>query len=260
MALFTLHTRYGEQLQLDEAPAMPILKGNDCHIWIASQGKNFSTLRQYAGILSTLELNKAHRFRKTNDQELYLAAHILLRLVISNYTGIKPDKLIFSDVPGKKPALGFDMPSLEFNLSHAEGCVAIAVCQKSQVGIDIEKGRPLLEWQSIAKHYFSLAEQTALQNATPDTVTRLFYTFWTRKEAWLKAVGLGLIDELPQIDTSATTSVFSLEDIRLIHDIAHTWHLSTFLLEPDYCISLALPENVNSISTFKGNSDTIHLR
>jgi 4'-phosphopantetheinyl transferase len=206
-------------------------------------------------MLSERELNKALRFHRDKDRSLYVAAHSMLRLILSGYTGLQPEKIILTEEPGRKPVLSDGMPSISFNLSHTEGCIAIAISRSKHIGIDVEKKQAFVEWQSIAHYYFSPAEQKALQHTPADVA--LFYTFWTRKEAFLKATGLGLIDDLPHIDTSSLTNNFRLEDNRLENDIPTTMHINTYPVAPDFCLSLAVPESINRISAYYWNlSDT----
>lgn len=248
MPSFTLLCKQYPLLYMAEPPEELLLSQEECHIWIGKLGQENSAFGNDHAMLSEGELNKALRFHRAKDRSLYVAAHTMLRLILSGYTGLRPDKIILTAEPGRKPVLADGMPSIAFTLSHTEGCIAIAVSRSKHIGIDIEEKQAFVEWQSIAHHYFSPAEQKALQHS-PDDVA-LFYTFWTRKEAFLKAIGLGLVDDLPGIDTSNLKGTFRLEDNRLEKDTAGIWHINTYPLEPDFCLSLAFPESVNRISAY----------
>ena len=93
---------------------------------------------------------------------------------------------------------GFGKPSvvepagLRFNLSHSQSLALIAVDDDADVGIDVELLRPMNDAEALAGSYFTPAERQALEALAPEARDRAFLTCWTRKEACLKATGLGL--------------------------------------------------------------------
>ena len=253
MPLFTLHCKQSPPLYMSDIPKELFVSSEECHIWIRKVDQSFRVVEKDYGILSEQELNKALSFHRDQDRSLYVAAHTMLRRILSSYTGLGPEKIMLIEEPGRKPVLAEGMPSIAFNLSHTEGCIAMAISRNKYIGIDIERKQAFAEWQSMAHQYFSPAEQKALQHAPEDAITDLFYTFWTRKEAFLKALGLGLVDNLLCIDTSNPTNIFCLEDNRLENGTPGTMLINTYPIAPDFCLSLAFPERVNHISAYHWN-------
>ncbi len=89
-----------------------------------------------------------------------------------------------------KPVLPADCP--HFNLSHSDDLALLAVSASGPVGIDLEQIRPDLEWMPLARRYFHLDEWQALTGLPPNQQREAFFAVWVRKEAWLKALGVGL--------------------------------------------------------------------
>ncbi|MEJ8813621.1 4'-phosphopantetheinyl transferase superfamily protein [Variovorax ureilyticus] len=142
--------------------------------------------------LSRDERERAARFVFARDRERFVAAHVALRQVLAAYSGVTASLLQF--LPGKagKPALARPA-GLQFNLSHSQSVALIAIADgNAEVGVDVEVLRPMPDAEAMAAAYFTDAEQRALAAVGPELRDRAFFTCWTRKEACLKAVGLGL--------------------------------------------------------------------
>lgn len=132
------------------------------------------------------QMIEPHRSRK-------VLARAALRIVVSRYLGLTPDAVHFGDGPYGKPALARDMPAsaLEFNLSTSGGCCLVAVSRNGPVGIDIEAVAPIPHADRLARRFFSAPESVAQQAGDAGDV-RTFLRFWTAKEAYVKALGVGL--------------------------------------------------------------------
>ena len=148
---------------------------------------------------------RAARFRFERDRVRFIAARGALRSILARYMGCAPAALAFSYSAYGKPALAemnCAQPALSFNLSHSGDWAMCAVAQDRRVGIDIELLRPELATQSIAEHFFSAAEVTALRSLSPAEQIPAFFRCWTRKEAFVKARGEGLSLPLDRFDVS----------------------------------------------------------
>ncbi|BAI60306.1 phosphopantetheinyl transferase [Methanocella paludicola SANAE] len=137
------------------------------------------------------EMDTFRRFRRETDAGRYLAAHEALRHILASYLGIEPDAIRYVRGPHGKPYLepAIHGGRLRFNLSHSGGIAAIAVTDGLDVGVDVEQVRDM-EFEELASCAFSRDEQAALGNNNIDS--GVFFRLWTRKEAYLKATGLGL--------------------------------------------------------------------
>jgi 4'-phosphopantetheinyl transferase len=146
--------------------------------------------------LSTDESTRADRFAHRKDQELYTAAHFLLRQVLSAHGARAPDDWRFAVGDHGKPYLIDNGDDLRFNLTHTTGLVAVAVAKGVELGIDAEwldRRSPNL---NIADHRFSPDEIAWLRSLAADAQQDGFLRLWTAKEAFLKSTGKGLTQAL----------------------------------------------------------------
>ena len=149
--------------------------------------------------LSIEELARASRFVFPRDRSRYIAAHAALRQLLTQHlANVSRDAMEpLTLVVGRhgKPALA--APSrLHFNLSHSREVGVVAISEDAELGVDIEQIRPMNDASAMAASYFTAAEQAALVACGTDfgdtARDRAFFICWTRKEACLKALGIGL--------------------------------------------------------------------
>jgi 4'-phosphopantetheinyl transferase len=146
---------------------------------------------QAVASLSEAEWERARRFVFKRDRNRFIAAHAALRETLSAQCGIPASMLEFALGAFGKPSL-VEPCAPRFNLSHSESLGLIAVCNDAEVGADIELLRPMPDAEALAETYFTPAEQRALAALAPEARDRAFLCCWTRKEACLKATGMGL--------------------------------------------------------------------
>lgn len=142
--------------------------------------------------LSPDEIARARRFVFEKDRHHFMAARAALRQLLARHLGRTPASLQFTSGPFGKPALA-DLPGLHFNLSHSGTTGVLALSERLATGIDVEVLRPMSDAVALADAYFAPAERSVIA-AIDDTAVRdaAFLRCWTRKEASLKAVGIGL--------------------------------------------------------------------
>ena len=181
---------------------MPILSPAEVHIWTARLPS--APPEEIATTLSPEECARACRFQRTADRFRYVFAHAVLRDVLSRYMDCPPADIRFAENPFGKPFLdetnGARVP--EFNLSHAGGLVLVGVCESRRVGIDVEEIRPMDDLSSIAESHYTPQECAFIFGQVPDNQTRAFFRCWTRKEAYVKALGKGLSIPLNSFETN----------------------------------------------------------
>jgi len=154
------------------------------------------------GWLDAAERARAARFHASSLADRWRVAHIALRGVLADMVGMEPAALRFADDAQGKPAL--HPPSrLRFNLSHAADVALIAVHEGGEVGVDVEQIRPVSEMGGIAASHFSREEQAALWAASAEARLETFYRIWTRKEAFVKATGVGIGPALARFAVTA---------------------------------------------------------
>ena len=187
-------------------PGQP-LTGGDVHVWLASLDQPAARVQLLAATLSADEQERAARFHFEKDRARYIAGRGLLRIILASYTNIEPPDLQFSYGPYGKPALAAaqNAAMLQFNLAHAQGLVLYALIRERAIGIDIEQVRPIADLEQLAGRFFSRRENAVLGSLAPDEKQETFFSYWVRKEACLKAVGIGLAGvPLDRIDVSSS--------------------------------------------------------
>jgi 4'-phosphopantetheinyl transferase len=170
------------------------------HVW---NGRTHDLIRMNGAFersLDEIERARAARFQRPEHHRRYVLAHGLQRFVLASYLGIEPHAVRYRFGPHGKPFI--DHPAdLSCSLSYSGDRFVIAV-GRSQLGVDIEAWAPFAHEDVIAAA-FSAAEQTQLAALGPHERRAAFFDLWTRKEAYLKATGVGIGDGLQHVDVSA---------------------------------------------------------
>lgn len=141
--------------------------------------------------LSTEEQARAARFRAARDRDRYLRSHAAMRQLLARHTGSAAQALVYVTGPFGKPRLA-GAPACHFNLAHSEDMAVIAVSDAGEVGVDVEVLREVPDASALAELHFTPAERAEYALAPAGQGHRAFLRGWTRKEACLKAAGLGL--------------------------------------------------------------------
>lgn len=165
-------------------------------IWIVRLQASDGQIKQLAALLSPDEKARRDRFVGKHLQDAFTISRGALRIVLGRALSLKPNALQFSYGRYGKPRLEHSS-SLHFNSSHTRELVACAVTEGCEIGIDIEKIESLPDAEAIAQSYFcpeELADLHTLQSKEEQQAA--FYRCWTRKEAYLKAIGTGLSTDL----------------------------------------------------------------
>ncbi len=205
------------------------LKPGSVHVWVVDLASAPST----PGVLSPSELARAARFRFAQDRRRFIASHATLRQILAAYTGVLPASLEFITLPHGKPALVSG--GLQFNLSHSGDLALVALAAGCEVGVDIERLRAQVEMEAIARRFFSPSETEALLAYPEPERAPAFFRCWTRKEAYVKALGGGLT-------ISLSSFVVSLEPARakLLSGVEAPWTLHSIDVHPAYSAALAV--------------------
>lgn len=181
------------RLAFDERLAS-LIAGDELHIWIACDEDNLdpTLLAEYNGVLSMDEREKMGRFKLPQDRRRYLVAHALLRYALSAYRPtVLPARWRFKSGPYGKPLVDVPCTDLCFSLSHTSGLVAVAITSGCDLGLDVESPRSDIDLD-IATSFFSRQESAALFALPEGERVNRFFDLWTLKEAYVKAIGVGL--------------------------------------------------------------------
>jgi phosphopantetheine--protein transferase-like protein len=182
--------------------------------------------------LTPSELDRASRFRHEGDRSTYLGVHTLLRIALARRTGVQPQHLRFGAGSFGKPVLE-PGTGAHFSVSYRRGWGAIALAE-APVGVDIETMSADEDAVEIARRSFHPDEAAHLRELGDDAFRGTFLELWTRKEALIKAAGLG-VDYMPA--TSALKS-----HARLMDDSGtdRTYGIHQFQSTADFALALAI--------------------
>jgi 4'-phosphopantetheinyl transferase len=173
--------------------------------------------------LSMEECARAARYRLDRDKRRYAASRIFLRQVLSAYAGVPAVSLPLGVTRDGKPTCD----GLAFNLSHSEDCAVIAIAPGGRVGVDVEAVRPIAEIEGIAASF--PAEGAKLAALPAARRLDAFFACWTAKEAFLKAVGTGLLDDLSSFEVSIDPDAPArLMSAASRHGPVATWRMRRF--------------------------------
>lgn len=184
-------------------PADLALSSNDVHVWRVSLDQPASRVQHLAQILSADERTRAERFYFEHDRKHFIVGRGLLRTLLGRYLGIEPGQLQFCYGSRGKPALAETFGGGTcFNLSHSQGLALYAFTCNRQIGIDLEYIRPMAGAEQIVERFFSAREHSMFCSLPQSQKQKAFFQCWTRKEAYIKAIGDGLAKSLDQIEVS----------------------------------------------------------
>jgi 4'-phosphopantetheinyl transferase len=207
-------------------------------IWQFPLDSGPEQLRLLDESLSADERGRAARFVTSDLTRSFITARGALRRILARYVQEAPAALGFSQNKYGKPFLSRPEASgIEFNLSHSGTVGMVAVSRGVPCGIDVERLREGTDWRAIARREFTPREQ-ALLDAAPDP-RYLFFTIWTRKEAVMKGIGIGLSMGPRNIDVSDITS-----GIRA--GAASEWIVRDIIV-PDYAAACAFGEGISRL-------------
>jgi len=186
---------------------LPLLKNNQINVFVGYTIPHLDKQLhdRFLDYLSVSELKKHKSFHFKKDKDLYLQAHTMVRLVLSEYLSCTPDSLEFTVNTYGKPALKYYDIDLSFNLSHAKTAVALAVSNNNQLdlGIDIECSVDRGQVTDLASSFFSPDETALILKQSEKIQTEVFFKLWTLKESYIKAIGKGLSIDLGSFSFSS---------------------------------------------------------
>lgn len=171
------------------------LSAREIHIWQASLQASPQFFLFLQSLLSPDEIQKASHFYFQKDRTQWTIARGILRVLLSLYEQTEPQLIRFAYNDYGKPHLlseRQEASSLQFNLSHSHDLALYAFARERQLGIDLEYMRSNVEYDALVNATFSSLEQELFSALPVEQKQQAFFCGWTRKEAYVKACGLGL--------------------------------------------------------------------
>jgi len=237
------------------------LATNEIHLWSVDPKRiqQPELLRAYSHLLSPEETTKQQRFHFEKDRHSALVTRAFVRDLLSRYADVQPADWTFVKGEKDKPEIVEPPIPLRFNISHTDNLIICAVMLNDDIGCDVENTQRTSDVMSIAKYSFSESEVNDLAMQPKTQQTSRFFDYWTLKESYIKAWGLGL--SIPLKDFSFTLpenqqqgNVRCIEDIKLSFaahriDDANVWRSWLFYPNNTHRVALSVRAVNNNQTT-----------
>jgi 4'-phosphopantetheinyl transferase len=224
---------------------------DEIQVWQANIADAEPFARQLIATLSAQERARGARFIQPEHQQQFLLAHAILRDVLSRHLDRLPEAIRYKKTSHGKPYI--DDAALQFNLSHSQDCVVVAVSREHELGVDVENTQREVDCDALVKRFFSAEENDEyLSYSTPEARRLAFYRGWTRKEAYVKAIGLGLSYPLSNFSVSLLPDERrALYNVEGDASVADKWTVISMDLGGNYLSSLAVAASVVNLKTYQ---------
>jgi 4'-phosphopantetheinyl transferase len=197
--------------------------------------------------LSSEERRRAEQYRHPRDSRRFVVRRGKLRELLASRLGCRAQDVFISDGQFGKPFI--EGGAVHFNVSHSNGTALYAFAQDSEIGCDLEWLGSELATRNSADMVLSPPERAVWERAEKQSRTEVFLRFWTCKEAWLKACGIGLEPALQEITVSHGNDPCF---VALPNDDPSAWSLVCFHPAPGYTAAVAVPGQVSEIRLWNG--------
>jgi len=225
------------------------LDDREVQLWVVRLEASDSTFARAFSWLSPDEIERADRFHFDKHRKAFVLGRAALRALIGGYLRFPPEEASFNYGPKGKPALSRPPAPLFFNMSNSGDLAAYAFTFDCEIGVDVEHRRRLLEIESIAQRFFASEEVAELMGLSEAERPDGFFNCWTRKEAYIKAVGEGLSVPLDSFRVTLQPGVPArMVDLHGSTAAAEHWTLHAFTPEPEYAGAIAYRDQPRPIT------------
>lgn len=181
---------------------VPSLTGQCVHVFFSPLDVTEDVVRLCRAVLNGEEENRAAKYRFDADRQNFIVSRGVLRHFLGAYTGLGPGDIVFGVGNKGKPYLLNNPKHISFNISHTKNAGLWAFAVGREIGVDIESPYRHVDVEQLAKRFLSEREWQDLQHFEGDAKRLAFLRCWTRKEAFVKALGDGLAHSLKTFDVS----------------------------------------------------------
>lgn len=216
------------------------LSPGEIHVWSVRLDPPAERVEALGRSLSSDEWDRANRFRFDKHRRQYVVGRGVLRSLLATYQGTRPELVRFTYGPRGKPFLA-SQEDLFFNLSNSDEMALVGFVLGREIGVDIEYLKPMPDCEQISERFFSESEREVLRRMPAEVKEETFFNCWTRKEAYLKAVGEGLAAPLDSFDvTLAPGEPPRMLTLKGDAAAASRWLFEHLRPAPDYIGAVAL--------------------
>lgn len=216
-----------------------LLEQGELHIWFALVDRlEPASKSKYLSLLTDDERHRHDRYYFDRHREEFLTTRALERFVLSSYLSVSPHDLRFERTAEGKPQLAFPRSDVWFNLSNTRGLVACIIGKVPQLGIDVENVTSRVTNLDVARRFFAPAEVEELESNAAERQAWRFFEYWTLKESYLKARGLGLSYPLDAFFFSIAERSADIRFIPGADDSAQGWQFFHFRPTADHQLAV----------------------
>ncbi len=212
-------------------------------VWFLKVDMPPKKIKELKILLSPDEIASADRFHFIRDSQRYIAQHGVLRMLLAGYVGCSPrDVDIRLGIDGKPYLTGQDNDGvIHFSASRSDVFVVFAFNRIGETGVDIERIRPIPDMLEIVARHFTIREEEEINSCPESERLSLFYKFWTRKEAVLKAHGDGLLRPLDSVCVASNVKAGDPWKVKVSKYLAEKDFLVTDVEGPtDFAVAVAV--------------------
>jgi 4'-phosphopantetheinyl transferase len=220
-----------------------VIPAGEAHLYTVrlSEASDPALLAAYRDLLSPEEQARGDRYLFERNRHEHVVAHALKRLCLSRYAPVAPRAWRFAIGERGKPEIEAPPSPLRFNLSHTDGLVACLVARDADVGVDVETVARGTDMAGVASRFFAEPEVEALLALPAQAHKRRFFEYWTLKEAYIKARGLGLAIPLGDFwFTLAPPAQPVIGFAPALEDRPDRWRFFQGFLEPSFQLAAAV--------------------
>lgn len=217
------------------------LTSDEIHLWLATYDDigDERLHAAYRELLSDAEKKQEPRFYFARDRRRYLVTRAMVRTVLSRYEAVDPRAWVFTENAYGRPEIANEQVRLSFNISHTHSMIVLGITRERALGVDVENVRERQVSIDIADHYFAPQEVAVLNTVPAEQQQFRFFEYWTFKEAYIKARGMGLSLPLDKFS-------FHYPDERAVGisidpalaDDAARWQFWQFRPSPEYLVAI----------------------
>ncbi len=235
-------------MDLSTRPSYSLHKG-ETHLWYATLASLAHRTTNYRTLLDGEEQARSARFLHEHARGRFVLGHGLLRSLLGQYLGAPPAALVLHRGEFGKPFL--EGHPVHFNLSDTKDAVLVAIAGRP-IGADIETMNRHTDHLRVADHYFTGAEVESIRKA--GNGKRRFLELWTRKEAVLKACGVGLMDDLHSLEVGNPTNTMAISHPDFVRLAAPAYHVGTFPAGTEHLVSVAGADAFKELKLFNAST------
>jgi len=231
------------------------ISNNEVHLWyVHDQAIAIDSLPANSyNILSVKERVQQQKFRLAKHRHQYFITRLVLRNVLSKYiTSIKADAWVFTNNQYGKPRItnAIAAASLDFNISHTDNMIVIAIVCNTTVGVDVERINRQAEILQLAERVFTTDEIAKLRITPLAAQRECFFKLWTLKESYIKARGMGMHIPLQQFGFDIIDNNISIKFLTDIIDNHNEWFFWSKKFNNLWQLALAVPKISMKIREF----------